>query len=181
MAPTMGELLLHPVRLRIIQRFLGDRRLTTAMLRQELADVAPATLYRQVATLAEAGVLAVVDEQRIRGAVERTYALRPAAGRLGPEEAAAMSVDDHRRAFTAFVASLLHDFDHYARGDDLDVARDGVGYRQVGLWLSLEELVALSAEMGEVLRRWLDNGPAPGRTRRVLTTIVLPADGSDST
>ena len=41
-------LLLHPVRLRIVQAFLGGRRLTTAQLRTALPDVSPATLYRQV-------------------------------------------------------------------------------------------------------------------------------------
>ena len=70
------DLLLHPVRLRIIQAFLGDRALTTTELRAELPDVAPATLYRQVARLVGAGVLGVVAERRVRGATERTYVLR---------------------------------------------------------------------------------------------------------
>ena len=47
---SSADLLLHPIRLRIIQTFLGDRQLTTSQLRLEIADVAPATLYRQVAT-----------------------------------------------------------------------------------------------------------------------------------
>ena len=71
-----ADLLLHPIRLRIIQAFLGDRALTTTELRAELPDVAPATLYRQVARLVDAGVLGVVAERRVRGATERTYVLR---------------------------------------------------------------------------------------------------------
>ena len=71
-----ADLLLHPIRLRIIQAFLGDRALTTTELRAELPDVAPATLYRQVARLVGAGVLGVVAERRVRGATERTYVLR---------------------------------------------------------------------------------------------------------
>jgi hypothetical protein len=34
-----ADLLLHPVRLRIVQAFLGDRALTTTQLRGELPDV----------------------------------------------------------------------------------------------------------------------------------------------
>ena len=55
-----ADLLLHPVRLRIVQAFLGDRALTTAELGTELPDVPPASLYRHVGVLVEGGVLAVV-------------------------------------------------------------------------------------------------------------------------
>ena len=78
-----AELLLHPVRLRIVQAFLGEGELTTADLRARLTDVSPATLYRQVATLAAGGVLEVAAERRVRGAVERTYRLRPERAAVG--------------------------------------------------------------------------------------------------
>ena len=94
-----ADLLLHPVRLRIVQAFLGDRALTTSDLGRELADVPPGSLYRHVARLVDAGVLAVVAERRVRGTVERTYVLRLAAAAIGPDELAAMSPDDHRQAF----------------------------------------------------------------------------------
>ena len=43
---SSADLLLHPIRLRIIQTFLGDRQLTTAQLHTEIPTVAPATPYR---------------------------------------------------------------------------------------------------------------------------------------
>ena len=56
-----------------------------------------------------------------------------------------------------------------------DAGRDLVGYREVGLHLTDEELVEMIAELGAVVRRRMFL-PADGRTRRLLTTIVLPAD-----
>ena len=106
-----ADLLLHPVRLRIIKAFLGDRALTTSQLAAELDDVPAGSLYRHVALLTRAGLLHVVAEHRVRGAVERTYALRLAAARLHPGEAAAMTAEEHSRAFIAYVAGLLADFD----------------------------------------------------------------------
>ena len=44
MSATSVELLLHPVRLRIVQAFLGDRELTTVQLGELLPDVSTATL-----------------------------------------------------------------------------------------------------------------------------------------
>ncbi len=63
MSQTPAEILLHPVRLRIVLAF-GAEQLTTAQLADRLPDIAHATLYRQIATLADAGMLEVVDERR---------------------------------------------------------------------------------------------------------------------
>jgi hypothetical protein len=172
-----ADLLLHPVRLRIVQAFLGDRTLTTADLRTELTDVPAATLYRHVGVLAEAGVLAVVGERKVRGAAERSYRLVTEAASVGATEAAAMSVDDHRRAFATFVAALLADFDRYAdaaAGPGLDPAADGVGYRQVALWLDDEEFTALVTELREVLTARLALGPDGVRRRRIVSQVFLP-------
>ncbi|MGY1643582.1 helix-turn-helix domain-containing protein [Geodermatophilus sp. SYSU D00703] len=169
-----ADLLLHPVRLRIVQAFLGDRTLTTADLHAELADVPPATLYRHVGVLAEAGVLVVAGERRVRGATERSYRLVTEAASV---EAAGMSVEDHRRAFATFVAALLADFDRYADradADALDLARDGVGYRQFGLWLTDEEFAGLVTDLRAALAARAANEPDGVRRRRVVTQVFLP-------
>lgn len=171
-----ADLLLHPVRLRVVQAFLGDRTLTTTDLRAELPDVAPATLYRHVGVLAGAGVLEVVEERKVRGAVERSYRLVPAAASLGPEEAAGMTAEEHRRAFTTFVATLLADFDRYLDHGDTDLARDGVGYRQAALWLTDEEFGRLVGDLRAVLRDAMANEPGGGRRRRLVTTVHLPGE-----
>src|SRR6266567_5461566 len=169
-----ADLLLHPIRLRIVQAFLGDRALTTSALAAELADVPAASLYRHVARLVNAGVLAVVTERRVRGALERTYVLRLTAASIGLDELAAMSPDEHRQAFMAFVAGLLGDFDRYLARGDIDFLRDGVRYNMAGLWLDDAELTELQRELLRVLQPRLANPPAPGRKRRILGTILLP-------
>jgi hypothetical protein len=172
-----ADLLLHPVRLRIVQAFLGDRTLTTTELRALLPDVPAATLYRHVGVLGDGGVLTVVGERKVRGAAERSYRLVTAAASVGAEAAAAMRPEEHRRAFTTFVAALLADFDRYADGagdDGLDPARDGVGYRQVGLWLSDEEFTDLVAELRAVLSARTGLEPDGVRRRRIVSQVFLP-------
>ena len=171
---SSADLLLHPIRLRIIQTFLGDRQLTTSQLHVEIADVAPATLYRQVATLAEAGVLTVVDERRVRGTVERTYALSIADAQLSADELSRMTPDDHRRAFVAFLAGVLADVDRYIGSGDVDLERDGAGYRTVGLWLTNEELMEMVNEIAAAVRARAANGPDAGRSRWMLSTVLIP-------
>nr|WP_277349828.1 helix-turn-helix domain-containing protein [Planosporangium thailandense] len=167
---------MHPVRLRIVQAFLGDRELTTGQLREELPDLPTASLYRHVATLVDGKLLEVVAERKVRGTFERTYRLNLANANVTGEDAATMNVDAHRRAFMTFVAALLADFDRYLTRDGFDLARDGVGYRQVALNLTDAEFDAFAAELGEVLRRWIALPLGPGRARRLLSTVVMPME-----
>jgi len=173
---SSADLLLHPVRLRIVQAFLGDRPLTTAQLSAELSDVPPASLYRHVTRLVNADVLQVVSERRVRGALERTYMLRIAAASIGPDEIASMSADDHRQAFIAFVAGLLADADRYLQRSDFDPLRDGVSYRIAGMWLDDAEYAGLLRDLVRVLQPRLANAPKKGRRRRILATVLLLGD-----
>ncbi len=173
-----AKLLLHPARLRIVKAFMGDRQLTTRQLAAELPDVPEASVYRHVARLAQASVLEVVAENRVRGAVERTYALRPAAARIGPEEAATMTPDEHAQAFLAYVAGLLADFDRYLAGTP-DPGRDGASYQVAGLWLTDAEFAEFAGAIAALAAPRLVNPPGPGRRRRLLYTVVLPAPGAE--
>jgi Helix-turn-helix domain len=170
---TSADLLLHPVRLRIIQAFLGDRALSTADLRRELPDVPPASLYRHVARLVDGGVLNIVSQRQVRGALERTYVLRVSAATINLD---AMSREEHRQAFVAFVAGLITAFDRYLRREEIDVLRDGVSYRLAGLWLDDAELAELARDLVRVLQPRVANPPRPGRRRRILGTVLIPGE-----
>jgi Helix-turn-helix domain len=174
-----ADLLLHPVRLRIVQAFLGERALTTTELRAELPDVPAGSLYRHVARLVEGGVLGVVSERRVRGAVERTYVLRASRARIGVEEIASMSREEHRQAFLAFVAGLIGDFDRYLARETIDPLRDGASYNLAAMWLDDAELAELARELAIVLQPRVANEPGPGRQRRILATVLLPGDVTD--
>ena len=169
-----ADLLLHPVRLRIVKAFLGDRALTTSQIAAELHDVPPGSLYRHVALLAKAGVLQVVSERRIRGAVERTYTLRMLAAQIQPGEVAAMSVDEHASAFMAYIAGLLADFDRYISSDPADPAKDGANYRVAAIWLTDAEFAEFLRDLAATALPRLANAPGGGRRRRMLYTVLLP-------
>ena len=172
---SSADLLLHPVRMRVVQAFLGGRTLTTGDLRDQLPDVPAASLYRHVGLLAEGGVLVVAGERKVRGAAERSYRLA-AESLLQPEDTAALSAEDHRRAFTSFVGMLLGDFDRYLRqaGDPPDLLRDRVGYRQAAVWVTDEEFDAMIAEVAAAVQARLAHRPDGARRRRLISTVNVP-------
>jgi DNA-binding transcriptional ArsR family regulator len=172
------DLLLHPVRLRIVHAMAGGRIRTTSDLCDRLPDVSQATVYRHVGLLVEGGLLEVVDEQRVRGAVERSYRLRRVYPMIDRDEAASMSLDDHRHGFAAAMAALVAEFDAYLDGERADLAADSVSYRQFPLWLSQGEAAKLIRDIGDMIRSRKDNEPTPDRSLYVLSPILFPIEES---
>lgn len=168
------ELVLHPIRMRMIIA-LTEGPLTALQLTERLKDVPQATLYRHLNKLAQAELVVVVSERQVRGTLEKAYALNRQGPTMTPEEFLALSKEDHLRAFTAFTATLLDDFSRYIeRNLKLDLIADGVGYHKIPLELNDEEFDQLAANLNAAILPVLNNPPAPGRKRRLFTTIMLP-------
>ncbi len=173
MASEKAELLLHPTRLRIVLALTGSE-LTTAALQDRLPDVAPATLYRQVATLVKAGLLEIAAEEQKRGSVERTYRLVEAQAVIGADDASSMTREEHLSGFIAFAGALIQSFGRYLDGPGRDADLRNVGYRQAGLWMTEDELHTFVAGLRKLLAPYLANKPGEGREKLSLSTILIP-------
>ncbi|MBC6469270.1 helix-turn-helix domain-containing protein [Actinomadura alba] len=170
------DLLLHPVRLRIVHAMSGGRTRTTSDLCADLPDVPKTTVYRHVGLLAEAGALEVVDEQRVHGAVERHYRLRREQAGIDADAAASMSLNDHRHGFAAAMAALLAEFNAYLDREHADPTADSVSYRQFPLWLNQDELAELISEISSAVLSRMGNEATPDRTAHLLSTILFPTE-----
>jgi DNA-binding transcriptional ArsR family regulator len=174
---STADLILHPVRLRILQAFLGGRHLTTGDLARELPDVAQAGLYRHVSRLADGGVLEVVSERRVRGAVERTYALRQENAWVDADTFAALGRQGQSVAFATFAAALMAAYDRYLNAGATDPVRDGVSYSMNALWLTDEEHLDFLSDVVRIVAPRAANGPAEGRRRRLAASAFFPLSG----
>ena len=173
-----ADLILHPVRIRIMMALVGQQ-MTAGDLAKALPDIAQATLYRHINALADAEILQVVAENQVRGTVEKVYTLAAQGGNLTPADLAEFSKDDHLRLFTTFMTSVLESFARYLEHHESpDFAQDGVGYRQVPLHLTDEELVTLTQALNGAIQPYLAHEPDETRKRRIFTTILIP-DESD--
>jgi Helix-turn-helix domain len=173
---SKADLILHPIRWRILQSFVGRAELSARQVCAILTDVPQATLYRQFQKLAQAELITVVAEKSVRGTVEKTYALHEQNIELSSAELKELSHEDHQRYFTLFVVSLLADFDRYLQRDHIDLAQDGVGYRQIAINLSMEELVQLTQTLKGALQPFLQKKLTKKRQRFLFSTIVMPGE-----
>jgi hypothetical protein len=162
--------------MRILLAFGRGIPLTAQALADLLPDVARATLYRHLALLVDGGLLQVVGEQRVRGAVERTYALPATGASLTPEDVQQASREDHLRFFTTFIASLLDEYARYLRRDRIDLVADVVMYREGTVYLTDEEALDVTREMWTAFARRVGTEPGPGRRAHTFAVVTMPGD-----
>lgn len=181
--PNPAEAILHPVRLRIVQCLAAAKSATPALLQETLSDVAPASLYRHLNKLLEAGVVVVTGERKVRGAVERAFSLAAGEGHLTQADIQHATIEDHERWFLTFTLGLFDKFSRYLhrpkpgkrkKKSPPNFEEDGVGYHTAPLWLSDEEFAAFAAELSRVVRKAAENAPEEGRVLRSYSTILMP-------
>lgn len=177
MKEGLFELILNPIRMRIVQALLNDQELTAQELIELLPEVPQATLYRHLKKLTDAGVLEIVSENKVRGTVEKVYKLVQEKVSLSPDELKQLTQDDHMRYFTTFLTSLMGELKDYLQGSP-DPVKDGLSYRQVKLYLSDEEFTNLFKVIASEIKKNMLNKPSPERRLRTIANIVIPEQKS---
>lgn len=164
------KVILHPVRMKIIQSFVNKKELTVQQLAERMTDVPAPSLYRHMNTLLDAGFIEVVQENPIRGTVEKVYALK----KQSPDDILNLSKEEHLELFTAFSVQLIGMFDQYLSGNHVDLQKDGVSYRIAELHVSDEEFKELALKMSALIMEAARNEPSPERKIKQLATIIIP-------
>ena len=167
------DLLLHPVRLRIILAAAG-RQVTAQQLATELPDIPQATLYRNINTLAAAGILSVVRERRVRNTIEKTYALPKEGMLLTMEDLKDAQPEDYIRLFTRSLGLQLGYYIRYIQQGDVDFARDNVTFHMFPVYLNEEETQKMGEAVNAALLPFVNNESSPERQRFILGLMSLP-------
>lgn len=172
MKESKADIILHPVRIRIIQTLAGKEGLTVQQMREALQDIPQASFYRHIKKLMDAGFIVIVDETPIRGTVEKTYALTENHQQITGDELRDFTKEEHIDYFLRFMAVVMGDFERYVSQKNVDFERDGAGYRQVTLFLSDDEFMDLTQKVGNIIMEYLPNLPSANRRARTLTSIL---------
>lgn len=95
------EILIHPVRLSILQYLSINKKATTSEIIDSLPTVSKASIYNHIRLLEQNEIIEVVQENRIRGTIEKIYSLKEA------------TKNNDFNAILTFILSLLSDFQRY--------------------------------------------------------------------
>jgi DNA-binding transcriptional ArsR family regulator len=170
---SKAKLILHPVRMKIVQTLIGGRELNVQEIAQKLTDVPQATLYRHLNKLLEAEVIRVVRENQIRGTVEKIFALSEhEIG--GKEDLKKLSRDEHLNLFLTFMTHLLGKYENYLNQEQIDLFEDGVSFREAIVYLSDDEFKDFTIELSKLMKKVIENEPSSDRQARHIASIFIP-------
>lgn len=174
MKESKAEVLLHPVRLKIVQEFLGGEKLTAKEIVKKLTSISQATLYRHLDKLVQHNILEVVEENPIRGTVEKVYTLNVGGANIGKNDISQNSREELMNFFMIYITQIMSSFETYLSQDHIDLEKDGVGYRLTALHLTDEEFGNFIMDLANVFKKVSENEPTPERTKRIISTIFIP-------
>jgi len=167
-----ADVILHPIRMKIIQALGGGKQRSIQEIGTVLPEVPQATLYRHVNTLLGHGILQVVQENQVRGTVEKIVAINETEmNKQGIEN---LSSEEHISLFTTFMTNLVGEFSNYAKQPSFDPLQDGVSYRQAMIHLNNEEWKEFIGELRAVMQKAIEKEPRKDRKTRTISTIIIP-------
>lgn len=173
MGSPRAEIVIHPVRFRIIQTLMSEE-LSTKQIAQRLEDVPTSSLYRHIKILLDAGFLKVKETKVVQGIQEKVYGI----GRspiLALSDFEGVTAVEHLNYFSIYLMTLIRGFsDYLAFSSDLDFLADHTGYTEVVVWASAEELNEFAGTLNQALSSLRANVESKQRKRQKIAIITHP-------
>lgn len=169
------DLILHPLRYRLLQTLQG-KRLTTQQIAQEVRGYPVSSIYRHLKTLLDAGMVQIVETRKVKGVEEKVYTSGEVVKMAG-KEYSEYSRDDHQRYFASFVSYLLRRFTDYVSEDtELDMLADRTGFTEMLFYATQAELDELGAALNKALVSLAAHEKTPERQRQLFSVITFPVE-----
>ncbi len=170
-----ADLLLHPIRMRIIQQLLLGKPLTIAQLLDALGDVPQATLYRHMNLLIAANFIEIINTKKVKGTEERVFAVKKENLQVPEKEIETTPQEDHIRHFSVFHGNLLQLVTSYlTETPPKQYKEDGFAYWYAPIHLTNEEFQELVQSINTSIEKVINNKSTPERTTRIFAGMFIP-------
>lgn len=161
-----AKLILNPARLRIMQYIRLHGSVRTSDIVEYLKDIPRATVYHHVKILEDNKIIEVVQENRVRGTLEKVYSMCENDTPMEKETSVALS--------TAFHMGLMQEMNEYLSSNNPDCKRDQVWFTTGLLFITDDEYRNLVQDIGNLLKPYIGRNPDSGRPLRKLSIISAP-------
>ena len=174
MNEKLMECLSNPVMCKLLTEIQEQEQATAKKLAEIYPDIPQATLYRYLSRMLKDDVLKVVEERRIRGTVEKIYALNCTLEINKQDMLKENAGEDYFRIFTQYAMGIMHEFQEYTERSDIDIPADGSGFWSTPLYLSKKEVEEVATKMLDILKPFSANTPTGDRQLHNIGVIITP-------
>lgn len=145
---NINEIMLNPVRMRIIQELSIRQTATANELCEKISDVPRTTMYRHIKILIDNKIVLIISEEKVRGTVERTIALNV------PEITKQNTVENAAENTFGFLMSNYGKFHRYFNGGDPDPGKDKIFLNNTVLMMNDSEFDQFLDDLRKLLLKY---------------------------
>jgi len=165
----INEIILNPVRMRVIQEMAAGQSMTASELCEKISDVPRTTMYRHIKILVDNKILAVVSEKKIRGSVERTLALNI------EEISRHNTIENASQNAFRFLMNKYARLHNYFGSESPNPGKDKIFLNSTVMMMNDDEFDEFLSELQALLIKY-SLGAKSGRRARDISVISAPAD-----
>ncbi|VDN47120.1 conserved protein of unknown function [Petrocella atlantisensis] len=161
---NINDIMLNPVRMRIIQTIAVRETLTATEICEKISDIPRTTLYRHIKILLDNDILSVISEQKIRGSLERTLAIN--TGEIVKHN----TLENAAQNAFAFLMKKYAILQNYFNDENADPAKDRVFMNSTILMTTDDEFDEFLSELSGLLMKYSFEA-SKGRKARDISII----------
>ncbi|MCR3955306.1 MAG: helix-turn-helix domain-containing protein [Gudongella sp.] len=166
---NINEILLNPVRMRIIQELSTREAATANELCEKTSDIPRTTLYRHIKILIDNKILSVISEEKVRGSLERTLALNV------QEISKHNTIENGAQNAFGFLMSNYGKFHRYFNGENPNPGEDKIFLNNTIMMMDDEEFDQFTEELRSLLLKYSFE-TKKGRKARDISIISAPVE-----
>lgn len=164
MKENTAKIVMNSTRIRIVQYLLLHGQGRAKDIKEDLSDIALASIYRHINTLVDAKIIKVVKETKIRGTIEKTYEV----DMNSPDEDVATMIQNT-------LLMIMQNFQKYFSNENVDPQKDLLSLTSSVLLLDDEEMINFLQEISEAVQKRINNKYKEGRKPRQIVFMSVPS------
>ncbi|MFA9376323.1 MAG: helix-turn-helix domain-containing protein [Lachnotalea sp.] len=160
---NLDKLLINPVRIMIMQYLTVNESATTSEIIGSLKNVSRATVYNHIKILEENELISVVQENQIRGTIEKTFSIN--------------KNNNHRSDYTSVSSYLLYlmvDFQNYFENLQNEMNKDMLFIDRSVMYLDDENFKKFFTEYEELCKKYFSFECKENNKGRTISLISSP-------
>lgn len=170
------ECITHPIKCKLLLELYSSGKATAKQLAEIYNDIPQATLYRYLKRMTNDGILKVVEENQVRGTIEKTYGVAINLDSNGQDMIGENSGDAYMQMFMQYVFGFVKRFQEYCKNPNIDILKDRSGFSLAPIYATDEELESAMVEYSKIIQPLYKNRPTPDRKSRTLGLIISPPE-----
>ncbi|PIE96076.1 transcriptional regulator [Bacillus fungorum] len=170
------EILMHPVRMKICQVLMRNKEdgLTPLEMVKIIKNVPQATLYRQLQTMVDSGIVHVIKEKKVKSVSEKYYAINEEDAKIEGSEWKGLSDDEKLNYISYYQLSLMTQYQSYLKKlEEQNSQEDSATFSVVELKLDEEHFGKFQNELNELMIKYYNSQSTDEEIEAPVRTIAI--------